>query len=132
MKYTILLISTLFLLSGCSNTQQPDPIVKIVDRCSNNDISIQDIKGRQRSDGFMQAQVTGQNLTNSYFKVEYRIVWMDENGFTIDTILSNWTDIPAYPNQPFYIHATSPNAKTQSFRLYLKKEGKLICETQSD
>jgi uncharacterized protein YcfL len=80
----------------------------------------------------MQAQVTGQNLTNSYFKVEYRIVWMDENGFTIDTILSNWTDIPAYPNQPFYIHATSPNAKTQSFRLYLKKEGKLICETQSD
>ncbi len=130
MKYIALYISILFLLTGCSNTPQPDPIVKIIDRCSNSDISIRDIKGRQKKDGFMQAQVTGINLTNSYFKVEYRIVWLDENDFVIDTILSNWTTIPAYPNQPFYINATSPDAKTASFRLYLKKEGKIICDTQ--
>jgi uncharacterized protein YcfL len=132
MKYVLSMIFILITFSACNNSPQPDPIVKIVDRCSSRYISITDLKGRQKSDGFMQAQVTGQNETGSYFKVEYKIVWMDENGFTIDTILSNWTEIPAYPNQPFYINVTSPNAKAKSFRLYLKREGEEICNTQSN
>lgn len=132
MKFILISILTLLYFSGCSTTTNPDPIVKIVDRCSNQYIQISDIKGRTKNDGFMQVQVTGENLTSNYFRVEYRIVWLDENDFKIDTILSNWTEIPAYANQPFHINATSPNAKTQSFRLYLKKEGKIICDTQQN
>ena len=132
MRYTKMLILAMLIFSGCSNTPAPDSIVKIVDGCSSSYISIKDIKGRQKADGFLQVQVTGENLTNNYFKVSYQIIWMDENGFKIDSILSEWRDIPAYPNQPFYIHASSPNTKTESFRLYLKKEGKIICETESE
>ena len=130
MKHIFISIFALLLFSGCSKDPQPDAIVKIVDSCSSSSIVVNDIKGRKKQDGFMQAQVTGSNLTSSYFKVEYKVVWLDENDFTIDTILSNWTDIPAYPNQPFYINVTSPNAKAASFRLYLKKEGKIICDKQ--
>ena len=132
MKFILISILLILTFSGCKDTPQPDPIVKIVDGCSSDDIAIRDIKGRHKSDGFMQAQITGENTTAEYFKVEYRLVWMDENDFTIDTILSNWTTIPAYSNQPFHINATSPNAKTASFRLYLKKEGKIICDTLSN
>ncbi len=132
MKHIILSLVILLSFVGCDKTLQPDPIVQITDRCSSGDIVIKDIKERQKKDGFMQAQITGMNLTDHYFKVEYSVIWLDENDFTIDTILSEWTTIPAYPNQPFYINVTSPNTKSASFRLYLKKEGKIICNTQSN
>jgi len=133
MKYFFVSVFIGMLLSGCNTTPKPkDPIVKVIDSCSNNYLVINDIKGRIKDNGFMQAQVIGENLTNGYFKIEYKIVWLDENGFAIDSILSNYTTTPAYPNQPFYINLTSPNTKAKSFRFYLKKEGKTICQEQSN
>ena len=131
MRYIILIIFSLIFFVGCANTPKPNTIVKIVDRCSNHDIRIDDIKGRVKDNGFMQAQITGENLTNSYFRIEYRIVWFDENEFKIQSILSKYTELPAYANQPFIIDAIAPNNKARSFRVYLKKEGKIICDQQS-
>ena len=132
MRYILLSFLTLIFLTGCTNTPQVDPIVKIIGNCSNNDIIIRDISERVRADDFMQIQVTGENLTSNYFKIEYRVVWFDKNHFKIDSILSNWAEIPAYGEQPFYINAISPSHKAKSYRLYLKKEGNLICEHQSN
>ena len=132
MRYFLVSIFTLLMLSGCSNSPQPDPIVKVVGKCHSNDIKIRDIKGRIKNDGFMQAQVIGENTTNSYFLVEYRVVWFDENDFTIDTIFSNWNTVPAYINEPFYINVVSPSTNAKSFRIYLKKDGKEICNEQYD
>ena len=132
MKYILLSILTLIFLAGCSKTPEVDPIVKIIGNCSNNDIVIKDISERVRADNFLQVQVTGENLTNDYFKVEYKVVWFDKNHFTIDSILSNWTEVSAYREQPFYINVISPTHKAKSYRLYLKKEGNLICDHQSN
>ncbi len=131
MKYILLiLLSIVFFITGCSTTPKPSQkIVQLVGNCSDQYISIEDLKGRIKNDGFMQAQVRGRNLTSNYIKVEYKIVWLDENDFTIDTILSHWSAVPAYANQPFYINVTSPNTKAKSFNLYLKKEGKTtLCQ----
>ncbi|MEA1955214.1 MAG: YcfL family protein [Campylobacterota bacterium] len=134
MKYiSLILLSIVFFIGGCNTTPKPSQkIVQLVGECSDRYISIEDLKGRIKDDGFMQAQVRGKNLTNNYIKVEYKIVWLDENDFTIDTILSNWSSVPAYANQPFYINLTSPNTKSKSFNLYLKKEGKTtLCQQQN-
>jgi uncharacterized protein YcfL len=133
MKYVLVAFIVGIVFSGCDTTPKPkDPIVNVIDSCSNNYIKILDLKGRIKDDGFMQAQIRGKNITNSYFRVKYKIVWLDANGFIIDSILSNWTTTPADANQPFYIHAISPNTKAKSFRFYLKKEGETICQQQSD
>jgi len=133
MRYISLAFIISLVFNGCNTTPKlKDPIVNVIDSCSNSYIQILDLKGRIKDDGFMQAQVRGKNITNSYFRVEYKIVWLDANGFTIDSILSNWTTTPADANQPFYIHEISPNTKAKSFRFYLRKEGKTICQQQSN
>lgn len=134
MKYiTLILLSTLFFITACDSAPKPSQkIVQLVGNCSDRYISIEDLKGRIKDDGFMQAQVRGKNLTDNYIRVEYKIVWLDQNDFTINTILSNWASVPAYANQPFYINVTSPSTKAKSFNLYLKKEGKTtLCQNSN-
>ncbi|MCW8895241.1 MAG: YcfL family protein [Sulfurimonas sp.] len=133
MKLIILIILAMFTLSGCNKSAQPsDAIVKIIDKCGDGSISISDIKGRKKSDGFMNAQVIGENSSSNYQVLEYRIVWLDKDGFKIESILSKWKSIPAYADQPFYINATSPSTKAKTFRLYIKRDKEVICDKQYD
>ncbi len=133
MRLVGLIMLTLFAFMGCSKLPEPnDAIVKVIGDCGSSDIVVSDIKGRKRADGFMQAQVVGENSSGSYQNLEYRVVWLDSEGFAIDTVLSNWNSVPAYPNQPFYINATSPNTKAKTFRLYIKRDKEVICDKQYD
>lgn len=118
----------LLLLVGCNEPKPDDEIAKVISHCGTNSISITEIKGRKTDDGFMQAQIIGNNSSGRYEKLNYRIVWLDGDGFEIDSILSKWRDAPAHEDQPFYIKATSPNTKAKSFRVYIKKDKELICD----
>jgi len=129
MKFLMAIALVVFMFSGCNT--QPNPnnaIAKVIEGCGNNDIIITDIKGRKKSDGFMQAQVLGENSSSSYQRLMYRIVWFDENGFVIESILSKWKEVPAYANQPFNITTISPSTKAKTFRLYIKKDKEVICD----
>ncbi|QOY55379.1 YcfL family protein [Candidatus Sulfurimonas marisnigri] len=133
MRSSILIILALVAFFGCSKSPEPaGTIVKVVNGCGNSDIVITDIKGRKKPDGFMQAQVIGENSSNNYQALEYRVVWFDKEGFKIDSILSIWKKAPAYASQPFYINATSPSTKARTFRLYIKKDKEIICDEQYD
>ncbi|MDA7817973.1 YcfL family protein [Sulfurimonas sp.] len=128
MKLVWISILTLIAFSGCNKSPEPEnAIVKVVNECGNSDISITDIKGRKKSDGFMQAQVIGENSSGKYQTLEYRIAWFDKSGFKIDSILSNWRTSPAYENQPFHLNETSPSTKARTFRLYIRKDKDIIC-----
>ena len=136
LRRNIVMIFSLLILGGCAGSSpepKGDSVVNVVkDECGNNDIHIKDIKGRKKADGFMQVQVSGESNSDKYQRLEYRIVWFDKQGFTIDTILSNWTVIPAYAHQPFHINAVSPSVKAKAFRLYLRNEKEMICDKQQD
>lgn len=121
-----------FIFGGCSSAQNSETIAKIVDGCTNSDIVLKDVKGRKRADGFMEAQITGENHSKDYQSLKYRVVWMDKDGFVIETIMSNWAKVPAYENQPFAISAVSPNAKASTFRVYIKREEEILCNKQSN
>ncbi len=134
-QVSLAVIFSLFLFGGCANSSPKpvDSVVNVVEtECGNNEISIQDVKGRKKSDGFMQVQVIGKSRSDTYQRLEYRIIWFDKQGFTIDSILSDWTVISAYAMQPFYINVTSPNTKAKTFRLYIKNEKEVICDKQDN
>ncbi len=117
------------LFSGCVNTQPKNNIAQVTDKCLAGSISITDIKGAKQSDGFMKTQIIGQNRSDSYKKLEYKIVWLDRNGFVIKSILSKWREASADANQPFYITNISPNTKADDFRLYIRQQNKeIVCK----
>ena len=131
------MIASSLLLVGCATSSSPEPkgdsVVNVIkQKCGNNEIVIKDIKGRKRPDGFMQVQVIGESNSNTYQRLEYRIIWFDKQGFTIDTILSKWRVIPAYAHQPFSINVVSPSTKAKTFRLYIRNEKEIICDKQDD
>jgi len=131
-----LALAAAIVLGGCASSS-PKPkgksVVNVVDSgCGNSEIVIEDIKGKRRKDGFTQVQVTGENTGDDYRRLEYRILWYDRNGFQVDTILSNWTTVPAYAHQPFVINAVSPSTKARKFRIYIRNEKEMLCDRQED
>ncbi|RLA70523.1 MAG: hypothetical protein DRG24_06780 [Epsilonproteobacteria bacterium] len=136
LKRNIAIILSLLILGGCAGTSpepKGDSIVNVAqDTCGNTEIIIKDIKGRKKPDGFMQVQVSGESNSDKYQRLEYRIVWFDKQGFTIDTILSKWMVVPAYAHQPFIINTISPSDKAKSFRIYIRNEKEMICDKQQN
>ena len=119
------IVITVFLFfNGCATPQPKSSIAKITDGCIVGDIKITDIKGGKRKDGFMRTQIEGENLSGSYKQLEYKIVWLDDDGFVIKSILSKWRKFSAEANQPFYITNIAPNTKASDFRLYIREDNK--------
>ncbi len=129
-------LSIALLAGGCASSS-PKPkggsVVNVVEpACGNSDIVIKEVRGKRRKDGFMVVQVRGENTSGEYRRLEYKILWFDKNGFQIDTILSNWTVVPAYANQPFSIRTVSPSPKARKFRIYIRNEKEVVCDKQED
>jgi uncharacterized protein YcfL len=133
MRIVVLITLAMFALVGCNKSVKPNSsIVKVVNKCGDNSITIIDVKGRKKPDGFMQAQIIGENSSSAYQSLEYRVVWFDKHGFIIESILSKWHTVPAYANQPFHVNAISPSTKARTFRLYIKKDKEVICDKHYD
>ena len=137
MKSVVIAGVCLVFLAGCASkdAKPNNSIAKVVEtneECGSKDIKIVDIKGRVKSDGFMKVQVSGENLSDEYQLLEYRVVWFDEDGFVIDSLLSKWQTAPAYAAAPFHVSAISPSTKAKTFRLYIRRDKEVICEQQDD
>jgi len=93
----------------------------IIDSFLAYEISITEIKILTNKGGLMEVQLTGVNNTSSYKKLEYRIEWFDNNGFLIDTVMSRWTDFPAYGDSEFGFRAVAPKAAATDFRIKIRE-----------
>ena len=136
MKYIYASVALALLFSGCtssSGAKVNNSVASVIqDECGSNDIKITDIKGRTLSNGFMKVQVSGENVSSTYQLLEYKVMWFDEDGFVIESILSKWQDAPAYATQAFHVSAISPSSKAKTFRLYIRKDKEVICDKQTD
>jgi len=95
---------------------------RIIDSYLAYEISITGVKTLTNTGGLMEVQLTGINSTSSYKKLEYRIEWLDNNGFLIETVMSRWTDFPAYGNSVFGFRAVAPKAAAVDFRINIREE----------
>ncbi len=119
MRRWIWLTVFVLLFSGCADKTS---YVKVVDDSISDDISIEKITERINSEsGLKELQVMGENETDEYMKLRYRVVWFDEEGFEIDSIAKNWTELPVYKNANFTIHIVAPNKKATDYRLFINK-----------
>ena len=112
----------MFILTGCMAAKSVDPRIAILGTFLATDIAITDVSSLTNKGGFSEIQVTGINQTSSYKKLEYKIEWLDQNGFVIPTILSRWTSFPAYEKSEFRFKAVAPETTATDFRILIRKE----------
>ena len=107
---------------GDDTAKHADSKATIIDSFLAYEISITEVKALTNKGGLMEVQLTGVNNTSSYKKLEYRIEWLDKNGFLIETVMSRWTDFPAYGNSEFGFRAVSPATAATDFRIKIREE----------
>lgn len=122
-KQTILISLAVFLLSSCVVTRHIDPRVSIINKHLASGVSISKVSSVRNDSDFLEVQVTGVNQTAFYKKLEYRIEWLDQNGLVIPTILSRWTEFPAFENTEFRFKAIAPKVTATDFRILIRKRG---------
>ena len=120
-KKIILILLSLFLLFGCVTARPIDPRVTIIDSFLGSDISISNVSSVFNSGDLLEIQVIGVNQTAYYKKLQYKIEWLDQNGFAIPTILSRWTEFPAFENTEFRFKAVAPKPTATDFRILIRK-----------
>ena len=120
-KSVKLIIFLIFLLTSCATARPVDPRVTIIDNFLYADITITNVSSVINNGGFIETQVTGINQSSFYKKLEYKIEWLDHNGFVIQTILSGWTTFPAYEKSEFKFTAVAPKTTTTDFRILIRK-----------
>jgi len=66
----------------------------------------------------LQANVA--NNTDGIVPVEYRVVWLDEAGAELQSVVSTWQFMSAAPREVFGLTATAPSPEAVDFRLYIQ------------
>ena len=118
MKKTLccLLLACLIGLSGCL-----DKRVKLNDNVD-SDLDIEKVTTKRNHEGLLEVHISGDNDASEYFKSEYRIVWLDPDGFPIETLLSKWTPFPVFEDAEFHITAVAPHPRATDFRIVIRKK----------
>jgi len=119
-KKWLLVLSVALLFAGCATHNSS--YAKVVDNTLKGDITITDIKERVNSDsGLKQLQITGDNETDKYMKVRYRVEWYDKDGFKLDAIGEKWSELPVYKNATFTISVIAPSKAATDYHLYIDR-----------
>lgn len=119
MKIYSLLFAFLLIFGGCAEKS----FVRVVDDSVDSDIDIESVKDRVREDGLKEVQILGENDTDEYILLRYRVVWQDKDGFEIPSISSSWKDFPVYKNSNFSINVIAPNKEAHDYQLFINKQG---------
>ncbi len=80
-------------------------------------VTIQQISTRRTADGFMQVQATGYNAAPEVRRFEYRVVWLDAEGFVIPSKTDVWQPISAGPRSQFFVQSVAPRTDALDFRI---------------
>jgi uncharacterized protein YcfL len=117
------------LMAGCAGfgpgkVPFNDPRVTVVGPLIRSEIKATGLTTRINSGNFMEVQVTGVNKASGYRNLEYKIDWIDRDGFAIKTILSRWTMFPAYASSTFSFAGVAPKTSASDFRITIRKKEK--------
>ena len=69
----------------------------------------------------MRVQADVINRTNSRQYVQYRFVWLDADGGTVYTPLTNWTRQILEPGQRVSINGVAPEARVTDCRIEMQR-----------
>ncbi len=146
MRVTVVIIFTLILLvlTGC-NQQHKDPRINLGDKVGSSTLGgnfitkpitdavnlllckgivVKEVKTRRNDSGFMIVQVQGVNESVKKRLLEYKVEWLDEDGFLVDTITSNWMPISVSPKSAFTFKVAATRREASDYRINTRVDNK--------
>jgi uncharacterized protein YcfL len=138
MRITTVIVFTLILLmqAGCSQPTDPRvnlgdkvgsstlggnfitrPIADAVNLLLGKGIVIKEIKTKRNASGFMIVQVRGVNESVRKRLFEHRAEWLDEDGFAVDTVTTNWMPISVSPKSEFTFKVVATRREAVDYRI---------------
>ena len=97
------------------------PIAGLFSALLGEGIEIKDVKTGRNSAGIMVVQVSGYNKATSIKRFDYKVGWLDENGFIIDSQADKWLPMSARPKSSFTFSAVAPSKKAADFKIDTRK-----------
>lgn len=137
-KLGLMLIATMVLVLGCDNNKQQDPRIKaqegvasdtlasnIVTRpiahvysaITGERITFTNTSMRRNNGGFLEVQVKGYNNSYNTERFQYKIKWLDAEGFEIDSKTNVWQNKSASAKSEFTITVAATNPDAADFRM---------------
>ncbi|MBN2590928.1 MAG: YcfL family protein [Sedimentisphaerales bacterium] len=137
-KLSTMLIVTMFLLFGCGKEQKQDSRVKIQEGVASDTlgsniitkplahiysaitgerIEFTNAATRRNSADILELQVEFYNRSYNTERFQYRIEWVDANGFTINSKTNVWLNTSVAGKSNGVITAFAPNASAVDFKM---------------
>lgn len=106
----------------------------ITDKFLRDRLAVGSVQETRTDAGNLRVQVTAVNARTGFFsqfwsgltgenpyRIDYKFVWLDEQGIAVETMLTGWRTVTVYPGEPVYFTGTSPTGNCSNFILNLKE-----------
>ncbi len=110
------------LFSGCvaTNVPPPDRRVTIAPDLGTN-IYVTDVRCVKGPTGIYTFQANIVNNTGSDLPVQWKVVWLDANGVTIDSVVSSWSDRMLQAYEVAALKGVAPSSNAVDMMFYVRR-----------
>ena len=110
------------LLSGCvaTNIPPPDRRVTLAPDLGTR-IYVTDVRCVQGPTGIYTFQANVVNNTGSDLPVQWKVVWLDANGVTIDSVVSSWSDRMLQAYEVAALKGVAPSSNAVDMMFYVRR-----------
>lgn len=122
MVRAILTALSAVVLYGCVATNVPPPDRRVtIAKDLGTSVYITDIRCAKGTSDFYTFQANMVNNRSSDLAVEWKIVWLDSDGITIDSAVSGWNARMLQPNDVVALKGTAPRADAVDMLFYVRR-----------
>lgn len=110
------------LAAGCVSTALPpaDRRVTIAEDLGTS-VFVTDVRCAKGKSSYATFQANVVNNTSSDLGVEWKVVWLDADGITIDSLVSTWNKIMLAPKDIQALKGTAPRTDAADMLFYVRR-----------
>ena len=110
------------LLSGCVATNLP-PVDRRVTLAEDlgSTVFVTDVRCAKGKSSYATFQANVVNNTSRDLGIEWRVVWLDADGITIDSLVSTWNKVMLAPKDVQALKGTAPRTDAADMRFYVRR-----------
>ena len=97
------------------------PIAGALSALFGDGIEVKDVRTYRNKAGIMVLQVSGYNKARALRRFDYKVEWLDEGGFVIESQASKWLSASARPLSSFGFSTVAPSREAADFRIDTRK-----------
>ena len=97
------------------------PVAGLFSALLGEGVEIKDVKAGRNSADILVVQVSGYNKAASIKRFDYKVEWLDEKGFVIDSQASKWLPMSSRPKSSFSFSAAAPSKDAVDFKIDTRK-----------